>query len=220
LIIQGAQVCAEWIAVVKSLLDRRSLCEHRENIRSGEPRAAFECLIKILRHNIELEAQLASVNTISLAGRIALPGSELAAPGIALLTELTKALIKLRRCAMLVKMGRDAEKMVNEGVFNITLFDACPLLGCYMLREAATSDLIPFYYADHGKWRREIERWEYKVHKPILKLAQTVIDTSPIVLLPSSDSRNSTSCAETVIENSPMGLPSSPNWPLPGQIIQ
>jgi hypothetical protein len=73
----------------------------------------------------------------------------------------------------------DANDLLRAGTLDLSLFKACPLLGCYLIANSNTSDIINMAVGDYGSpgWKFEVEAMVIRA-RPVFSKAREVIKGS------------------------------------------
>lgn len=174
--------------VVKDGMHLYKFESYKTGFLGGDPVAAAEAVHGIIkrdlaRHSIDFARQSAACGTkiaglfgdlgtastaaIGLANAIAGLGLELYALGIEIKT---------------MKAGN--KRLAQPNTLDLTVFEDCPLLGCYMLTCADTSSVANFFVADIGLpgWMDKVETLKKKKMDPLLKIAGKDIEKSRLQL--------------------------------------
>lgn len=162
--------------------------EYKTGFLRGDPVAAAEAVQTIIQrdlaeHSINLARQTAATGT-KIAGLFADLGTgTTAAVGLAnSIAGLGLKLYCLGRDIADMKAGN--KQLATPDNLDLTVFEDCPILGCYLLTCADTSLVANFFVADIGLpgWMDRVEELKQRKMDPLLKIATKDIDKSPLQL--------------------------------------
>ncbi|RYF75968.1 MAG: hypothetical protein EOO29_23255 [Comamonadaceae bacterium] len=187
-LVSGGKLAKAGKAVAQDGYDLYRSSEYKKGFLRGDPYAAAEAVqVNIQRdlakHSVQLARQSAATG-MKIAGLFADMGTATtAAVGVA----NTLAGIGLE----LVSLGVDIKDMragnrrlARPDDLDLTVFEECPLLGCYLLTCADTSTVANFFVADIGLpgWMDKVEQMKRKQMEPMLKIATKNIEASRLQL--------------------------------------
>ncbi len=162
--------------------------EYKTGFLRGDPLAAAEAVQTIIQrdlteHSIDLGRQTTATG-IKIAGLFAdLGTATTAAAGLA--NSVAALGLKLYRLGRDITDMRAGNKhLATPDNLNLTVFEDCPILGCYLLTCADTSLVANFFVADIGLpgWMDRVELLKKTKMDPLLKIATKDINKSPLQL--------------------------------------
>ena len=162
--------------------------EYKKGFLRGDPYAAAEAVQVIIqrdlvKHSVDLARQ-ATATSMKIAGLFA-------DMGVATTTAVGLANTLAGLGLQLVSLGVDIKDMragnlrlAKPDALDLTVFEDCPLLGCYLLTCADTSQVANFFVADIGLpgWMDKVEQLKKKQMDPLLKIATKNIEGSRLQL--------------------------------------
>lgn len=162
--------------------------EYKKGFLRGDPVAAAEAVKTIIqrdlaKHSIQL-AQHATATGAKIAGLFADLGTATTA-GIGLANAVASLGLELYGLGVDIKDMRAGNKrLARPDDLDLTVFEDCPILGCYLLTCADTSSVANFFVADIGLpgWMDKVEHLKKKQMDPLLKLAAKDIQASRLQL--------------------------------------
>lgn len=162
--------------------------EYKTGFRAGDPLAAADAVRTIIERDL-------AKDSINLARYSASTGSKIAAMCLDGGTASTAAIGLGNTVAglglELYSLGRDIKEMragnkrlAQPESLDLTVFNECPILGCYLLTCADTSSVANFFIADIGLpgWMDRVEEMKKKKMDPLLKIAAKDIQKSRMQL--------------------------------------
>lgn len=177
----GKQVAEDGYNLYKS-------SDYKQGFLRGDPYAAAEAVQIIIKrdlakHSVKL-AQQATATGTKIAGLFADLGTgTTAAIGIA--NTLASIGLELASIGIDIKDLRAGNKrLARPDSLDLTVFEECPLLGCYLITCADTSSVANFFVADIGLpgWMDKVEQMKKKQMDPMLKIATKNIEASRVQL--------------------------------------
>jgi len=171
--------------------DARNLYKHaeyREGFRPGDPQMAADSVKAIIKrdlakHSVDLARQ-ATVTGAKIAGLFADMGTGTTI-GIGMANSLASLGLKLYAIGLDVKdMRAGNRRLGTPDTLDATVFQECPILGCYLLTCADTSSVANFFLTDMGTpgWMDKVEKLKRDQMDPLLKIATKAIDASNLQL--------------------------------------
>lgn len=184
----GAKLAKAGKAVAQDGYNLYKSSDYKQGFLRGDPYAAAESVQIIIKrdlakHSVKL-AQQATATGTKIAGLFADLGTgTTAAIGVA----NTLATIGLQLASLGVDirdMRAGNKRLATPDSLDLTVFEECPLLGCYLITCADTSSVANFFVADIGLpgWMDKVERMKKKQMDPMLKIATRNIEASRIQL--------------------------------------
>ncbi len=98
---------------------------------------------------------------------------------VGLVKAFAEVIFKVTLLAVEFSATKEANKLLEEGKLDIRLFETYPLLGCYFLRCADLSTIIPIDCFGMPGWMDAIERMKKKGYDDIRESAEDFIKKSP-----------------------------------------
>lgn len=177
----GKQVAQDGYNLYKS-------SDYKQGFLRGDPYAAAEAVQIVIKrdlakHSVKL-AQQATATGMKIAGLFAdLGAGTTAAVGIA--NTLASIGLELASLGVDIKDMRAGNKrLAKPDSLDLTVFEECPLLGCYLITCADTSSVANLFVADIGLpgWMDKVEQMKKKQMDPMLKIATKNIESSRLQL--------------------------------------
>jgi hypothetical protein len=162
--------------------------EYKNGFRMGDPSAAAEAIQAIIKrdlaqHSVKLGQQTVATGA-KIGGLFADFGTgTTAAIGVA--NTLASLGLQLFSLGLDIKDMRAGNKrLVAPNTLDLTVFNDCPILGCYLLTCADTSAVANMFVADIGLpgWMDKVELMKKKQMDPLLKIASKNISSSRLQL--------------------------------------
>jgi hypothetical protein len=170
-----------WRAVVVNARDLYKSDYYLEGALPGDPQAAAEAVVVIIKRFLAANTADAVRNTASASTKIAglfadMGTATTAAIGTAsALSKLIQELYILGRDYKEMKAGN--KRLIDPGTLDMTVFTDCPLLGCYLISCSDTSMIANFFVADMGMpgWMDKVEKMKKTQLDPLIKNANKAI---------------------------------------------
>jgi len=152
-----------WRAVFQGGYSLYKDSQAKLDVLPGDPRAAAEAIITLLERKLANDAVSAARNTVSLGAKI---GGLFADFGTATTAAIGVANAAAALAQQLAMLGLDYSDMkagnarlADPGNLSLTVFEECPILGCYIIVCSDTSNILNFFVADIGLpgWMDKIE---------------------------------------------------------------
>jgi hypothetical protein len=148
----------------------------------GDPAAAFDAVLVIMKREIQAYAGSATIYTASATAKAAFTAADFGAisgPILGAAEQLALVVQKIYLFARDWNEMKAANALLLEGRYDLTLFKTCPLVGCYLLANSDTFAVINMAVADYGKtgWKFEVEVM-VKRAQPVFDKAREVIRES------------------------------------------
>src|SRR5690242_11181366 len=162
--------------------------DYKQGFRPGDPYAAAEAIQAIIkrdlaRHSVQLGQQSLATGT-KIAGLFADFGTATTA-AIGTANALASLGLQLFSLGLDIKDLRAGNKrLATPNTLDLTVFNECPVLGCYLLTCADTSSVANMFVADIGLpgWMDRVEQMKKKQMDPMLKIAGKNIQASRLQL--------------------------------------
>jgi hypothetical protein len=171
-----------WVSTVLGLLKRSSMRDAAGSFAPGDPAAAFAAILEIQSREIRENAAAAGIYTATAAlkgGLTMVDGGALSGSAVAAVETL---LIFLQKVMLLKRDWEEiaaANELLSRNAIDLTVFKACPLLGCYLVGNSDTSAIINMAVASYGQpgWKLEVERMA-KAAQPVFEKSRQIIRVS------------------------------------------
>ncbi|GAC18179.1 hypothetical protein [Paraglaciecola arctica] len=169
----------------KSLYHSR---EYKSGFRGGDPLAAAEAVITLIKRNLAKDSINLARHSAATGGKIAglvLDGGTATTAAIGMCNAVAALGMELFTLGLEIKeMQAGNKRLSSPATLDFTVFNECPILGCYMLTCADTSTVANFFIADIGMpgWMDKVEEIKKKKMDPLLKLATKDIEKSRLQL--------------------------------------
>ncbi len=162
--------------------------EYKNGFRMGDPSAAAEAIQAIIKrdlaqHSVKLGQQTAATGA-KIGGLFADFGTATTA-AIGVANTLASLGLQLFSLGLDIKDMRAGNKrLAAPNTLDLTVFNECPILGCYLLTCADTSAVANMFVADIGLpgWMDKVELMKKKQMDPLLKIANKNITSSRLQL--------------------------------------
>jgi hypothetical protein len=149
----GGKAVIGWIGVAKKAHQAYDFELRRYAFSPGDPEAAFDALGILLDREIASSVASATSKTVAFTGKALGAFADFGAatgPIIGLLELLAKVLQTVIEYVRDFLECRAGSKLLKTGPLDISLFAACPILGCYFLVVQDHSTIINFAVGDYG----------------------------------------------------------------------
>jgi hypothetical protein len=179
-----------WRAVVANARDLYKGDYYLEGVLPGDPTAAANAVLVCIKRFLAANTADAARNTASAATKVAglfadLGTATTAAIGAcSALAKLIQELAILGRDYTEMKAGNAVLQDPDPSKLNLSVFQVCPLLGCYLIACSDTSMIVNFMVADMGMpgWMDKVEQMKKTQLDPLIKNANQAITTSHLTL--------------------------------------
>jgi len=177
-----------WRAVVANARDVYKSDYYLEGTLPGDPQAAAEAVVVIIKRFLAANTADAVRNTAAASTKIAglfadMGTATTAAIGTAsALSKLIQELYILGRDYTEMKAGN--KRLIDPGTLDMSVFTDCPILGCYLISCSDTSMVANFFVADMGLpgWMDKVEKMKKTQLDPLIKNANKAIVSSHLTL--------------------------------------
>lgn len=188
ILVSGGKLAKAAVDVVKAGRDLYKFEDYASGIRSGDPMAAamaVKTLIErdLAKHSVKL-AQQTAATALKIAGTLGDGGTATTA-AVGLANALASLGLELYALGMAIKeMRAGNRRLATPETLDLTVFDECPILGCYLLTCADTSAVANFFVNDMGQpgWMAKVEEMKKTKMDPLIKIAKKNIGSSKIQL--------------------------------------
>jgi hypothetical protein len=162
--------------------------EYKNGFRMGDPSAAAEAIQAIIKRDLAQHSVKLGQQTVATGAKI---GGLFADFGTATTAAIGVANTLASLGLLLFSLGLDIKDMragnkrlAAPNSLDLTVFNECPILGCYLLSCADTSAVANMFVADIGLpgWMDKVELMKKKQMDPLLKIANKNITSSRLQL--------------------------------------
>jgi hypothetical protein len=162
--------------------------EYKNGFRMGDPSAAAEAIQAIIKRDLAQHSVKLGQQTVATGAKI---GGLFADFGTATTAAIGVANTLASLGLLLFSLGLDIKDMragnkrlAAPNTLDLTVFNECPILGCYLLTCADTSAVANMFVADIGLpgWMDKVELMKKKQMDPLLKIANKNITSSRLQL--------------------------------------
>ena len=162
--------------------------EYKNGFRMGDPSAAAEAIQEIIKRDLAQHSVKLGQQTVATGAKI---GGLFADFGTATTAAIGVANTLASLGLLLFSLGLDIKDMragnkrlAAPNSLDLTVFNECPILGCYLLTCADTSAVANMFVADIGLpgWMDKVELMKKKQMDPLLKIANKNITSSRLQL--------------------------------------
>jgi hypothetical protein len=183
----GAKAVSAWIDVAKTGWQRYGVTSAIPAVRAGDPAAGLKAVHALLVQTHKEEVARASTATVAFGGKLAAAladGGGVTGPVIGLLETLAEIFQTIVEYVRDYKEMQKINELLRVGAFNMDLFTASPLLGCYFVLVQDHSTIINYALADFGQenWMVDIERLRGEID-PLLTAARRLVHASKLELM-------------------------------------
>ncbi|MBA4109035.1 MAG: hypothetical protein C0487_05535 [Leptothrix sp. (in: Bacteria)] len=187
-LVSGGKLAKAGKAVAEDGYNLYKCGDYKKGFLRGDPVAAanaVQAIIKrdLAKHSVQL-AQQATATGAKIAGLFADMGTGTTA-AIGLANSLATLGLELFYLGLTIKDLRAGNRrLATPETLDLTVFEDCPILGCYLLTCADTSSVANFFVADIGLpgWMDKVEQLKKTQMDPMLKIARKNIGESRIQL--------------------------------------
>jgi hypothetical protein len=162
--------------------------DYRSGFRATDPVAAAEAVTLLIKrdlavHSIKL-GQQATTTGVKVAGLFGDLGTGTNA-AVSLANAVASLGLQLYALGQEISDMRAGNKrLARPDDLDLTVFSDCPILGCYLLTCADTSQVANFFIADIGtpNWMDRVEAMKKTKMDPLIKIAKKAINDSRLQL--------------------------------------
>jgi hypothetical protein len=175
----GATIWNAASAVLQQYSISQSRMHAERSLAGLEARQAIDAMIRILVRERNADLFNMSVSLTEFGGKLAgmaLDGGAGSTAAVGLAANVVKLMNIIRLVARDVQEKNAANRKMQEGV-DITIFETCPLVGCYLVCCAPTSVLMSLILERFGErgWMDTVERGRSRHIEPLQAKAREVI---------------------------------------------
>jgi hypothetical protein len=164
-----------WRAVVTNARDLYKSDYYLEGVLPGDPQAAANAVIVIIKRFLAANTADATRNTAAAATKIAGLFADLG-------TATTAGIGAASALSKQMKAGN--KQLADPDTLDLNVFRVCPILGCYLISCSDTSMVANFFVADMGLpgWMDKVEAMKKNQLDPLIKNANKAIVSSHLRL--------------------------------------
>ena len=178
----GGKAIQKWGQAAQSLYRKSQIQKGAGSFAPGAPAAAFEAIVRIQQREISSYATSASIYTLSATAKAAFTAADFGAVSGAVLGAAETLALLVQKIYLFARDWnemRAANELLGAGACDLSLFNSCPLLGCYLIANSDTSAVINMAVGDYGRagWKFEVEAMVLKA-RPAFEKARSAIRDS------------------------------------------
>jgi hypothetical protein len=184
----GVKTTAYLVKTIKARYQFYDLGTHMGAMLPGDPEAAARALLTMVQREVAKNGKMTAIygtDTALKGGALALDAASLGVPSVSavmnplsgMVTALAVLGVTVRALARDIQERQAANRLLKHaGTTRLTaqLFQESPLMGCWFLSCANTSDIINFLVSDIGEpgWNLDVEVMVAKHVRPITEAAK------------------------------------------------
>lgn len=183
-ITSGGKTVANIIQILIHEYDFSEINQRKGDVRPGDASAALASILKVIDSEVAAKQKSAAIHGSAFAAKAAMlcvgvPGDSIAGAAECLMMLLHN----LNEMGKQYRQMNEANKRIAAGDIDVTIFNTCPILGCYYVLVGGDFTLMNFDVANMGKqnWAQEILRLKLAL-EPVKKKAVELINNSSIVI--------------------------------------
>lgn len=184
LVVGGVKVLVKWGQVAKAAHLKHQTEDRAYVLERGDPAQAIRGLIQLLDRDTKSKAVKAGLETAKFGAQVAGAFVD-GASATGAIAAAAKAAADLAQSLFLlglqIKEARAANRLLADPTnLDYRLFEACPLLGCYLIRYATLSDIIALSTVQFGSsgWLDDVEQLKTRHIDPLRKTCDKFIKAS------------------------------------------
>ena len=131
----GTEMVKAWIDVAKKEYKIRDINKKSDIVNAGDPEAALNAIVKLLRREFKIlakDAFAATANFASSVSTAALDGGTVSGAVVGTATAVANLVQSIVLFVRDIKEMNRANALLSKGITHLGIFEACPLLGCYL----------------------------------------------------------------------------------------
>jgi hypothetical protein len=180
----GANMVRDWVGVAMKVVERSDMESREEEFRMGDASAAFGSILQIIDRDINKQVADGTIHTAAFAAKsvgLVVDAGVSSGPVVGAIESLASLLNTLVDVVIDAKQMSVGNKMLKDKNFDVSMFNACPILGCYYIVIQDHSTVMDFDFENMGKdgWKGEALRLEIAI-KPVIAKGTELIDKSRI----------------------------------------
>lgn len=188
ILMSGYKSAKSWRAVAKNARDLYKADYYLEGVLPGDPTAAAEAVNQCVKRFLAANSAEAIRNSAALGVKV---GGLFADFGTATTAAAGAASVAAKLLQELVILGIDYrdmkagnERLKDPATLDFTVFQDCPVLGCYLISCSDTSMMVNLLVSDMGKvgWQDKVEKMKKTQLDPLIKNASKAIISSHLTL--------------------------------------
>ncbi len=180
----GVSTVNTWVTVAMDVVERSDMESREIEIRMGDPSAAFGSIMQIIDRDINKQVAEGKIHTAAFAAKgvgLVVDAGVGSGPVVGAMESLASLLNTLVDVVIDVKQMSAGNKMLDDLNFDVSMFNVCPILGCYYMVIQDHSTIMDFDIENMGKdnWRDEAQRLKIAI-EPVITKGTKLIDKSRI----------------------------------------
>ena len=180
----GGKTIAALVSMIINAVDLGEMESRRGDVRPGDAAAALSAITFIIEKEIVKSGKEAAIHGSAFAAKAALLCAMV--PGEGIVGAAEGLLILLHNLHELVKQYKEmnaANAKIQAGNIDVTIFNTCPILGCYYIVVQGDFTIMNFDVANMGRqnWMQEVLRLKNAL-EPVKKKAISLIEASSIIV--------------------------------------
>jgi hypothetical protein len=186
--VSGAKLVKAGKAVAEDSYNLYKSAEYRKGFLRGDPSAAAEAVQTIIKRDLAKHSVKLAQQTVATGAKVAGTLADLGTASTAIIgaaNALASLGLTLASLGVDIKDMRAGNKrLAVPASLDLTVFEECPVLGCYLITCADTSSVANLFVADIGLpgWMDKVEMMKKKQMDPLLKIATKEIESSRLQL--------------------------------------
>ncbi len=183
-IMSGGKTITNVIQILVSEYEFSEINQRKGDVRPGDASAALASMLRIIDSEVAAKQKSVAIHGSAFAAKASMLCAGVPGDSIAGAAEcLMKMLHNLNELAKQYREMNEANKRIAAGDIDVTIFNTCPILGCYYVLVGGDFTLMNFDIANMGKqnWAQEILRLKLAL-EPVKKKAVELINNSSIVI--------------------------------------
>ncbi|HCY84092.1 MAG TPA: hypothetical protein DHV36_03050 [Desulfobacteraceae bacterium] len=191
----GAEMVKAWTDVAQKVYKIRDINKKSDIVNTRDPAAALEAIIRLLKRERTVLIKDATAATASFASSVttaALDGGTVSGAIVGTATAVANLAASIVSFVRDIKEMKRANALLAKGVTHLGIFEACPLLGCYLFspekagfQYSAFSGLIRQSFTSWGTegYTKKLEFDLTKKLKTIKEEADRLMDDSRMTVV-------------------------------------
>lgn len=180
----GGKMVMGWVDVARTVASKSDMESRAVVIRKGDPSAAFSSILLIIDRDIKRQAADATIHSVAFTAKgigVLADGGAATGQVVGAIESIASLLNLLVDVAIDAKQVSDGNKLLQAENFDITMFNECPILGCYYIVIQDDSTIMDFDIDNMGRdnWQLEAQRLKIAI-RPVIQKASNLIKNSRI----------------------------------------
>ena len=173
--------------VIRMMMADYATIQFRDNfgdVRPGDAAAALAAIIRILEGEVARNQKEAAIHGAAFTAKAAMLCAGVPVESLVGATEGMLMLVhNLYEVAKQYRQMKDANDKIRAGNIDISIFNSCPILGCYYILVQGDFTIMNFDVSNMGKqnWAQEVLRLKLAL-EPIKQKAGFLVANSSIVI--------------------------------------